>query len=409
MNTAPEISGYELDQRLLDHPLAEIWRGRSFTGMEVVILVLSPAGADDSAVRDRLGQASRTAALDPQQEELPLWAANLTASRPYAVTQLVPGQSGAERLLDPLDGLLGNDDESLAAVREQLTPYGAAPIVGEPYTGAQAGAGASAGPGATGPAVPAGHPATGPGSPARPASPSEPAPAAPKKKWPYLVAVVVVLAVFSVTYSVGAAIRSANSDVDPVVPPPAAVSPSAMPTGVLKPGIAVPLSSSRLKPAPYVGLVGAVYSGKDEVYPAGGLGLPFEFGFPRPRLVDETRSGESSSTIYRRVLTRSDPARSEVDLRIALRPCQDRPACLADRAAFDKDWTTAFKTTPPSTPRGNRTWYTAGGSPYTVSMTHVFKDSGRYWLLGAAAVALPGEEAAAQRVVNDIWIQNQSG
>jgi hypothetical protein len=374
VNTAPEIAGYQLDQRLLDHSLAEIWRGRSFTGMEVVVLVLSPAGAGDPAVRDRLSQASRTAALDPQREELPLWAANLTATRPYAVTQLVPGQSGAERLLDPLDGLLGNDEQSLAAVREQLTPYGAAPIpVDEPVTAT--------------------------------AQQQQ----APTKKWPYLVAVVVVLAVFSVTYSVGAAIKSATSDVDPVVPPPAAVSPGAMPTGVLKPGIAVPLSSSRFSPAPYVGLVGATYAAKDEVFSAGGLGLPFEFGFPRPRLVDETLSGESSSTIYRRVLTRSDPARSEVDLRLALRPCRDRAACLAGRAAFDKDWTTAFKTAAPTTPRGNRTWYASGGTPYTVSMSHVFEDSGRYWLLGVAAIALPGEEESAQRVVNDIWIQNPTG
>jgi hypothetical protein len=44
------------------------------------------------------------------------------------VTQLVPGQSGAERLLDPLDGLLGNDEESLNAVRSQLAQYGALPV-----------------------------------------------------------------------------------------------------------------------------------------------------------------------------------------------------------------------------------------------------------------------------------------
>jgi hypothetical protein len=385
VNSAPEISGYELDLQLLDHPLAEIWRGRSFTGMEVVVLVLSAAGADDPAVRDRLSQASRTAALGPERDELPLWAANLTATRPYAVTQLVPGQSGAERLIDPLDGLIGNDEYALAAVRQQLTPYGAAPIPAaavEQFPSAQA------------------EPSTG----------AVQADQAPKsKKWPYVVAVVVVLAVFSITYSVGAAIKSATSDVEPVVPPPAAVSPAALPVGVLSPGIAKPLSSSRYKPGSYAGLVGAIYSGNDVVYPASGLGLPFEFGLSRPRLVDETRSGESSSTIYRRVLTRSDPALSEVDLRIALRPCQDRAACLAGRAAFDKDWTTAFKAAAPTTPRGDRTWYAAGGTPYTVSLSHVFKESGRYWLLGAAAVALPGEEASAQRVVNDIWIQTPTG
>ncbi len=120
----PQIAGYQLDQRLLEHPLAEMWRGRAFTGMEVVALVLSEAGVREQEVRERLVQAGRDAALEPGRAETPLWAANLSAARPYAITQLVPGQSGAERLLDPLDGLLGNDEESLRAVHELLSQYG---------------------------------------------------------------------------------------------------------------------------------------------------------------------------------------------------------------------------------------------------------------------------------------------
>lgn len=127
MTVTPQITGYQFDQRLLEHPLAEVWRGRSMTGMEVVALVLSEVGAADPQVRERLNRASRGAALSPGQQETPLWAANLTAARPYAITQLVPGQSGAERLFDPLDGLLGNDEESLNAVRQQLAQYGAEP------------------------------------------------------------------------------------------------------------------------------------------------------------------------------------------------------------------------------------------------------------------------------------------
>ncbi|GAA1537639.1 hypothetical protein [Kribbella lupini] len=377
MNTTPEISGYELDQRLLDHPLAEIWRGRSFTGMEVVVLVLSTAGADDPAVRDRLSQASRSAALGPQHEELPLWAANLTATRPYAVTQLVPGRSGAERLLDPLDGLLGNDEESLTAVRQQLAPYGAAPIAGE---ASQPDAGADARP-----------PSNGAAS------------SADRKKWPYVVAVVVVLAVFSITYSVGAAIKSATSDVDPVVPPPAAVSPGAMPTGVLSPGIdkmtSVPWSRSK----PFAPVVGAIYPLGADLQVARQLDLPFEFGFPQPPVLDEKLAAESSTTIYRRVHTGTTPA--GLDLRIALRPCTDQAACLAGRAAFDKEWSTTYKTAAPTTPRNSTTWYAVSSKPYTLVMSHIFSSQGRWWLVGAAAVAAPGEEPAAQKVINDIWRQ----
>src|SRR6266540_546727 len=127
MNTTPEIPGYQFDQRLLGHPLAELWRGRNFTGMEVVALVLSEAGSRDEVVRDRLARGGRGAALEPGRDESPLWAADFSSDRPYAITQLIPGQSGAERLIDPLDGLLGNDEESLQAVRAQLSQYGAMP------------------------------------------------------------------------------------------------------------------------------------------------------------------------------------------------------------------------------------------------------------------------------------------
>jgi len=116
--------------------------------MEVVALVLSADGARDRAVVDRLVRASRDAALAPGEHETPLWAANFNAQRPYAVTQLVPGQTGAERLIDPLDGILGNDEDALQAVRQQLSQYGAmSPVVppadttyggrpgGQPYSG----------------------------------------------------------------------------------------------------------------------------------------------------------------------------------------------------------------------------------------------------------------------------------
>jgi hypothetical protein len=44
-------------------------------------------------------------------------------------------------LLDPLDGVLGNDDESLNAVRNQLAQYGAAPLPPGELPWAQQGSG----------------------------------------------------------------------------------------------------------------------------------------------------------------------------------------------------------------------------------------------------------------------------
>jgi hypothetical protein len=57
VNSTPQIQGYQFDQRLLEHPLAEIWHGRSFTGPEIVALVLTEVGSADPQVRDQLNHA----------------------------------------------------------------------------------------------------------------------------------------------------------------------------------------------------------------------------------------------------------------------------------------------------------------------------------------------------------------
>ncbi|MEV6412026.1 hypothetical protein [Kribbella sp. NPDC051718] len=220
MNPTPELNGYELDQRLLQHPLAEIWRGRSSTGMEIIALILSDQGAADAQVRDRLTGASPTAALEPRTQQTPLWAANLTADRPYAVTQLVPGQSGAERLLDPLDGLLGNDDESLDAVRSQLTQ----PLQAEPITKNQPVAKSQ--PGELAQALETWvAESTGGKASWRPRG---------RGWWPKLIAVLAVLAVFCVLYSVGSSIGAKDQPPGPATAP--LVSPNPLPSPALLPG-----------------------------------------------------------------------------------------------------------------------------------------------------------------------------
>ncbi|GAA3576500.1 hypothetical protein [Kribbella ginsengisoli] len=221
MNRTPELTGYELDQRLLEHPLAEIWRGRSSTGMEIIALILSEQGAADAQVRERLTRASRMAALEPHQHQTPLWAANLTTARPYAVTELVPGQSGAERLLDPLDGLLGNDDDSLDAVRSQLAQqYGPLPPTGSLPGGAgslQEVLGAWV---------------------AQAAPPGAVINVRPRGWWARAIAVLAVLAVFCVLYSVGASIGGEAKDQPPA--PGQLVSPAPLPSPGLLPATPKP-------------------------------------------------------------------------------------------------------------------------------------------------------------------------
>ena len=390
MNGTPQLQGYELDQRLLEHPLAEIWRGRSFTGMEVVALILSESGSANAEVRDRLSQASRTAALEPGQQQTPLWAANLTATRPYAVTQLVPGQSGAERLLDPLDGLLGNDEESLGAVRSQLAQYGAAPIPAtfqpkdqqtEEPQNQQSEQRAEA------IAQTLGHSKLG--------------------IWGKPVAVLIVLAVFSILYSVGSKVGSETKEQRPAGPAPvAAVAPAPLPSPALLPGIVKPKPADYIPPVPAPSLVGATYDRGADVQQVTGLGLPFVFGWPRPPSTSEL--GTTTTTIYRRVLTEKSSGAIAMDAKIALRPCTTLAACLTERTAFDQDWTTMFKAAAPATAKDPHTWLTVGtGTPYTLTMTHAFTTNGQSWLVGVSVVAIPGEEPAAQRVLNDIWRQTQ--
>ncbi|MEU4289006.1 hypothetical protein AB0E63_12365 [Kribbella sp. NPDC026596] len=409
-DSAPVIPGYQFDQRLLLHPLAELWHGRSFTGMEVVALVLSDAGARDVTVRDRLVRAGRDAALEPERLEAPLWAANFNSDRPYAITQLIPGQTGAERLIDPLDGVLGNDDESLQAVRAQLSQYGAMPPSIPPYDGNQA--------------IPsyADHPQPGPQSGrTEPPAMAEPAPGRPQSKIEvareyrkkigagiYVVAALIVLIVFTVTYSVGTAIGSSVKDEPTEAAPVAAVSPSAYPSPVLLPAIEKITTAPYKRPDGAPGVFGATYPAGTDLQVITNAELPIALGWPRPPQV--TFLGESSSVVYRRIQTKSEYSevlKNSIDARLALHPCASLAGCLADRAAFDQQWTNVFKMPAPATAKDARTWLTERKtSPYAVTMTRAFLSGGQWWLVGTAVTTnTSGEEPDVQRVVNDIWRQ----
>lgn len=440
-NSTPELPGYQLDQRLLQHPLAELWHGRTFTGMEIIALVLSEDGARDASVRDRLVSASRDAALEPERLETPLWAANFNSERPYAITQLIPGQSGAERLLDPLDGILGNDSASLRAIRAQLSQYGAMPptlppnstpipsyadtsipsYADHPQTDPQP---RQAGPQSNQAPYQAG-PRTGQATAQDQASPSQGAALAGAAEGRskvevvrgyrrkigagiYVVAAVIVLIVFTVTYSIGTAIGAAVKDEPTEAGPAAAVSPSPYPTPVLLPAIQRVTTAPYKRPDGSAGVFGATYPAGTDLQVVANAELPFAIGWPRPPQV--MFLGESSSIVLRRILTRSNSSnnglRNSFDARIALHPCASLAGCLADRAAFDKQWTTIFKAPVPATAKDARTWLTEHNGPYAITMTRAFQSGGRWWLVGAAVTtATQGEEPDVQRIVNDIWRQ----
>lgn len=409
-NGVPEIPGYQLDQRILQHPFAELWHGRNFTGMEVVALVLSESGARDATVRERLARASRVAALEPGQLETPLWAANLTAPSPYAITQLIPGLTGAERLIDPLDGILGNDDDSLRAVRAQLSQYGAMPPTLAPTDDTPLPPGSS-----EGTAIPSytEHPAETQPNPTGVAPQSKIAVAREYRRriggWIYLVAAFVVLLVFTVTYSIGAAVGSAVKPEETTQTAPAeAVSPGAYPSPVLLPAIHRITTAPYKRPDDSTGVFGATYAAGADVQVVSNAELPFAVGWPRPPQVDFL--GESSSLVLRRLLTKSEYSsggvKSSFKADIALHPCVSLARCLADRPSFDRQWTKLFEAPAPVTAKDSRTWIATANSPYVVTMTHAFLSGGQWWLVGTAVGGgQPGEEADVQRVVNDIWRQ----
>ncbi|MEV4266374.1 hypothetical protein [Kribbella sp. NPDC049584] len=396
--STPEIPGYQLDQRLLQHPLAELWHGRTFTGMEIVALVLSEDGARDATVVERLTRASRDAALVPGQQEAPLWAANFSSSRPYAITQLIPGQTGAERLIDPLDGIIGNDDVSLQAVREQLSGYGAMP-----------------------PDLPQAD--NIPSYVDRPEQrqPQTQAEIEQSKidiarqysrkigSWIYAVVAIVVLIVFSITYSIGSAIGSAVKKDDPVEVAAPAVSPEAFPAKVLIPPITIVTTAPYKRPDGSAGVFGATYQAGADLQIITTAELPFALGWPRPPQV--MRLGESSQLILRKVVTASeyDPKnglKNSFQAQLALHPCVSLAQCLADRPSFDQLWTKIYKTTAPATAKDARTWLTVSTkAPYTITMTHAFLSGGQWWLVGAMVYGQAAEAPDVQRVVNDIWRQ----
>jgi hypothetical protein len=148
-------------------------------------------------------------------------------------------------------------------------------------------------------------------------------------------------------------------------------------------------------------LIGATYQGAADVQVVDNLDLPFAFGWPRPPMIKKL--GESTSVIYRQVLAVDSAGTPTLDARIAVHPCRDLAGCLADRAAFDKQWTKTFKVPAPTTAKDGQTWLTVrNSSPYALMMTRAFSSGGRWWLVGVAVTGVPGEEPAAQRVLNDI-------
>ncbi|WP_405063474.1 hypothetical protein OG474_18020 [Kribbella sp. NBC_01505] len=394
---APEIAGYLFEQLLLEHPLAEVWRGRSSTGMEVVALVLTEAGAREQVVQDRLVQAGRDAALEPGQQETPLWAANFNATRPYAITQLVPGQSGAERVIDPLDGVIGNDDESLQAVRTLLSQYGAVVPPTTPEFPSYIGS------------TPSGEPNNPTQPKAGPAS-AQGTGGGPKREtklggWAYAIAALAVLLAFTITYSLGAAVGSAVKDEPAASPPPPAVSPAPLPATVLLPALPKITTAPYKRPDGKPGLLGATYEAGADLQVITNADLPFALGWPRPPAV--ALLGESSKVAYRRIQTDESSTGRKVppDLRIALSACADLADCLKDRAAFDQEWTKVYKSPAPTVAKDERTWLTVHDEPYALMMTRAFQSGGQWWLVGAAVTGRPGEEGDVQRVLNDIWRQ----
>jgi hypothetical protein len=391
--SAPEIAGYRFEQLLLEHPLAEVWRGRAFTGMEVVALVLTEAGAREQGVQERLVQAGRDAALEPGREETPLWAANFSATRPYAITQLVPGQSGAERLLDPLDGILGNDDEALQAVRSLLSQYGGVAPSAVPEFPSYVGGAAEGGD----------QP-----EPTAPAAVVQEEPQGIAKKLGagiYVVAAVVVLIVFTFTYSVGAAVGGAVKKAQPEAAPPPAVSPAALPETVLLPGLPKISTAPYQRPDGKPGLMGATYPLNADLQVVTNADLPFAIGWPRLPAVSSL--GESSTVAYRRIQTK-DPTgyqKQTPDARIALTACADLKDCTAKRPAFDQLWTKVYKSPAPTVAKDERTWLTTQNKPYALMMTRAFRSGGQWWLVGVAVTGEPGEELDVQRLLNDIWRQ----
>ena len=225
--------------------------------------------------------------------------------------------------------------------------------------------------------------------------------------WVYGGVVVGVLVVFSALYAVGVAVGAAVKDDESVAgAPPALVSPGPLPASVLLPPILKIKTAAYTPPNAFAGLVGATYAPNADVQVVDYLGLPFAFGFPRPPEGNQNADSESASMIYRRAQALNSRGEAILTVRIALHPCENLSKCLADRAAFDAEWTKAFKAPAPTTVKDSRTWFTQqSGSPYALTMSHAFASGGRWWLVGVAGTAIPDEVPAVQRVVNDIWRQ----
>ncbi|TQJ19244.1 hypothetical protein [Kribbella jejuensis] len=215
-----------------------------------------------------------------------------------------------------------------------------------------------------------------------------------------------MLIVFTIAYSVGTAIGGAVKDHPTEAAATPAVSPEPYPPTVLSPAIDRVTTAPYKRPDGSAGVFGATYPAGADVQVVANAELPFAFGWPRPPQVSFL--GESSQLVLRKVVTSAeyapDGARNSFKAQFALHPCASLAKCLADRPAFDRQWTKIYRTTPPATAKDARTWLSLS-KPYTITMTRAFQSGGQWWLVGVMVYGQPIEAPDIQRVVNDIWRQ----
>jgi hypothetical protein len=81
---------------------AEVYAGLEQNGTEVIVVLLSPLGAADQAVRTAFANAVTNSPYAIVPGRTPLCAADLNAERPWAASHRYPGQTGAEWLMEYL-------------------------------------------------------------------------------------------------------------------------------------------------------------------------------------------------------------------------------------------------------------------------------------------------------------------
>ncbi|MBN1171203.1 MAG: hypothetical protein JXA67_03435 [Micromonosporaceae bacterium] len=389
---------------------AEVFSGIGQDGHPVTIVVLTPAGAADPAVRAAFCDLAGSNSYSIVSGQIPVHAADLATARPWVANHQYPGQPGAESWVEVLPAPATTPADGFPAAPASGFPA-PAPAAAAPWTAPPAAAPWAAAP-----------PVATPWAAAPPVATPWAAPPAPSNRNSLLATIVALscIAVILIAGVITVVVMSSEQDEHP----PTAKSPAPSVAGSPSPEVSTPgtdpsaPTASSTPDTPDAGepslrdvtprsVVGPTYASGDPTYTMAFKGWPFAF---RTAASWGCLGGKIDSLPDAKAWVCVDEQNSSAQQKMNIMIRQCATTCTTtERTSMNKQWFDA-----PDRAKqvfDDRTWIveTAKNDQgyYTVDLSHFFADSSgtMKWQVGLFVQSPPETKAVVQKLMNDVVTQ----